>query len=154
LQTLEQVIGEPPSVAGWPAYYQTPVYHKMWLNSVTMTQRMLYSDTVSNGVGVSRGGVSIVIKPLDFVVQFSSVANATNLINELCEYIYSVELTNKQKDYLKSQLLLNNMYEYQWTELVELYQQNPNDQVTAGILKKNLNNLFQKIMALAEYQLK
>ncbi|MEJ7660732.1 MAG: DUF1800 family protein [Hymenobacter sp.] len=35
----EQALGDPPNVAGWAAYYQTPQFHELWINSVTLPRR-------------------------------------------------------------------------------------------------------------------
>ena len=35
LTIMQQCPTEPPTVAGWSAYYQEPAYHEMWINSVT-----------------------------------------------------------------------------------------------------------------------
>ena len=32
-QIMQQDIGDPPNVAGWPAYYQVPMFYEIWINS-------------------------------------------------------------------------------------------------------------------------
>src|SRR2546430_14288909 len=39
---------EPPNVAGWPAYYQQPGYHELWLNSDTLNSRVKFLDEILN----------------------------------------------------------------------------------------------------------
>src|SRR5690606_35886940 len=35
-----------PNVAGWKAYYQEPSFYQTWLNSVTMTNRKVMTDSL------------------------------------------------------------------------------------------------------------
>ena len=36
LELLQQSPGDPPSVSGWPAYYQIPLFHELWINNDTI----------------------------------------------------------------------------------------------------------------------
>jgi hypothetical protein len=48
----QQNIMDPPSVAGWPAYYQSPDFYKQWINSVTLPNRYGYTDTILYGAAL------------------------------------------------------------------------------------------------------
>ena len=37
-------LGEPPDVSGFPAYYQTPQYYELWINSNTYPKRLQFAD--------------------------------------------------------------------------------------------------------------
>src|SRR5258706_126079 len=43
---MTQTIGDPPNVAGCPAYYQEPDYHELWINSSTLPNSKLFTDTM------------------------------------------------------------------------------------------------------------
>jgi uncharacterized protein (DUF1800 family) len=49
MNDLGQNLGDPPSVAGWHAYYQEPVYYEAWISSDTIQKRAmimgLYTST-------------------------------------------------------------------------------------------------------------
>jgi hypothetical protein len=45
-------IHQPPSVSGWPAYYQEPVYDLFWLNSSTFNENSGINDILRWGVMV------------------------------------------------------------------------------------------------------
>ena len=34
------IVGRPPSVSGWPPFYQAPVYDLFWINSVTLKDKI------------------------------------------------------------------------------------------------------------------
>ena len=38
------LFGEPPSVSGWPPYYQSPVYDLFWINSKTISNRAKFGQ--------------------------------------------------------------------------------------------------------------
>ncbi|MBD0278973.1 MAG: DUF1800 domain-containing protein, partial [Flavisolibacter sp.] len=44
LNSMSQNIGDPPNVSGWPAYYQEPQYHEIWINSDTLPKRNRFTD--------------------------------------------------------------------------------------------------------------
>ncbi len=44
--------GDPPNVAGWPAYRLAPQYHQVWINSDTLPNRLEFTDYIFNGFGI------------------------------------------------------------------------------------------------------
>ena len=53
----EQDYLEPPSVSGWPVYYQEPSYMRLWLNADTLDRFDIITDlTTGNGVGRNFNG--------------------------------------------------------------------------------------------------
>lgn len=54
----QQVLGDPPSVSGWPAYYQAPVFHEIWINASTFPERTKFTDTYISK-GYKRNGKSL-----------------------------------------------------------------------------------------------
>ena len=48
-------VGNPPNVAGWPAYYQTPQFYELWINSDTLPKRTTFTTTMAkNGYSTAR----------------------------------------------------------------------------------------------------
>ncbi|MBU6324581.1 MAG: DUF1800 family protein, partial [Bacteroidetes bacterium] len=43
-QILGQDLGDPPNVAGWPAYYQSPQFYELWINSDSYPKRNQFQD--------------------------------------------------------------------------------------------------------------
>jgi uncharacterized protein (DUF1800 family) len=39
-------LADPPSVAGWPAYYQAPQFDRSWITTDTITSRALWIDSM------------------------------------------------------------------------------------------------------------
>lgn len=59
---MQQNLGDLPNVAGWPAYYQEPQYHELWINSDTLPRRNQLTDMMNN-TGYARNGKKIVMDP-------------------------------------------------------------------------------------------
>jgi len=72
--------GDPPNVAGWPAYYQEPEYHELWLNSDTMPLRNEYAAVLALPNGWTNSGVTLVIDFLAFTNQLSNPSDPNQLI--------------------------------------------------------------------------
>ena len=47
LGDLGMQVGNPPSVSGWPAYYQAPVYDLFWVNSKTIQERVIFTSSLT-----------------------------------------------------------------------------------------------------------
>ncbi|MEL6988153.1 MAG: DUF1800 domain-containing protein, partial [Bacteroidota bacterium] len=45
MSNMGQQVGDPPNVAGYPAYYQNPIFDKSWITTDTITRRGLNTDS-------------------------------------------------------------------------------------------------------------
>lgn len=61
--SMDQLLGNTPSVAGWEAYYLAPIYHRKWLNSATYPIRQKFLSKVFATRDYSRSGVVVSIHP-------------------------------------------------------------------------------------------
>ena len=148
----QQNIGDPPSVAGWPAYYQVPQFYELWINTDTLPKRNQFSD-VMIGNGYSRNGKKIVIDAVEFTKRLSNPGDPNQLINELFEQVFQIEITQQSKDQLKKDFLLTGQeQDYYWTNAWNAYIASP---ITTNfnIVNTRLRGLYKYGMNLAEYQL-
>lgn len=149
--------GEPPNVAGWPAYYQEPQYYELWINSDTLPKRNLFTDklTSQNGWVVNKNGgkYNLLIDPIAFTNTLTNPNDPNTLIAETLQLVIAVSLTANQVNYLKSILLSNQAADHYWTDAWLDYKNNPNDQGKTTIVLNRLRSLYTYIMDLAEYQL-
>ena len=65
LANMGQDLGDPPDVSGWPAYYQEPQFHEIWINSDTLPKRNQFTDIMITN-GYTRNGKKIVINAVAF----------------------------------------------------------------------------------------
>lgn len=148
----QQNIGDPPSVAGWPAYYQIPLYHEIWINSDTLPNRNKISDVLIS-FGYTLRGNSLKINPLTYAAKYPNVAYPDQFINDLLKQLHTVEVSQDQKDYMKSILLSGQVENYYWTDAWNLYANNPNNTTYQTVVGLRLIQLFKYIMNLSEFQL-
>lgn len=148
----QQNIGDPPNVAGWPAYYQVPQFYELWVNTDTLPKRNQFSDLMI-GNGYSRNGKKIVIDAVEFTKKLSNPIDPNELINELFELLFQIPISQQAKDQLKKDFLLTGQdSDYYWSNAWNIYLASP---VTANynVVNTRLRGLFKYCMNLAEYQL-
>ena len=153
LGTMTQDLGDPPSVSGWPAYYQEPQFHEIWINSDTLPKRNRFTDTMIS-TGYTRNGKKIVIDAVAFARSLANPSDPNALLDETLSIIYRVPLTAQTRQTLKQQILLSNqVQDHYWTDAWNLYLSNPSNSANYNIVNNRLKSLFQYLMSLAEYQL-
>ena len=150
---MNQELGNPPNVAGWPAYYQEPQYHELWINSDTLPKRNKFSDTmIANGY--TKNGKKILIDPLVFVSTLSNPGDPNILISDSLSLLYMIDVSQATKDYLKKQILLSGQTtDSYWTSAWNAYVADPNNTASKNIVLNRLKALYKYIMDLSEYQL-
>lgn len=147
-----QNLGDPPNVAGWPAYYQPPQYYELWVNTDTLPKRNQFTD-VMIGNGYTRNGKKIWIDAVEFTKTLPNPSDPNQLINDVLDIIFQMNLTQASRDQLKKDFLLSGQdQDYYWTNAWNAYYFNP---VTANynIVNTRLRGLYKYFMNLAEYQL-
>jgi uncharacterized protein (DUF1800 family) len=149
----QQYLGDPPNVAGWPAYYQQPQFYELWINSDTLPKRNQVTDQMLFN-GFTRNGKNIRIDPTIFAKSLPNPGDPNALISDSITYLFRLPLTQASRDQLKKDIILggqtNDNY---WTNAWTAWLANPNDMTNATIVKTKLRDLYQYLMKLAEYQL-
>jgi uncharacterized protein (DUF1800 family) len=149
---MTQDLAEPPNVSGWPAYYQEPQFHEIWINSDTLPKRNRFTDTMITS-GYTNSGQKILIDAVGFAKQLNNPSDPNKLIDEILAVIYRVPLSATLKQNIKQQILLSNQAsDHYWTDEWNAYIQNP----SAGnfnLVNSRLRSLLQYFMNLPEYQL-
>ena len=148
---MQQYLGQPPDVAGWSAYYQSPQYYELWINSDTLPRRTRLSNTFAR-TGYATGGATLIIDPLAFTVGLTMPEEPNRLIDELCEYLYALPLTAGQKAFLKN-TLIPGLPDYEWTVEWMDYVNEPANPLKAAPVKTKLQTLLSTMMQMPEYQL-
>ncbi|MGE5520722.1 MAG: DUF1800 domain-containing protein [Candidatus Dadabacteria bacterium] len=153
MSNMGQNIGDPPNVSGWPAYYQLPMFHELWINSDTYPKRNRFTDTMIN-TGYTRSGKKIIIDAVAFAKTLSKPSDPNILLDDILNIIYRVPLSATVKQTTKQQLLLSNQVsDHYWTDAWNNYLNTPSDVANYNTVNTRLKSLLQYLMALAEYQL-
>ncbi len=150
---MGQDVGDPPDVSGWPAYYQEPQFHEMWINSDTLPKRNQFTDIMINN-GYTRNGKKIVIDAVSFTQSLPNPADPNALLDDALAILYRVPLSSTSKQQLKEQILLSGQtQDYYWTNAWNAFLINPADMTSYNIVNNRLKSLYQYLMNLSEYQL-
>ena len=150
---LNQDIGDPPNVAGWPAFYESPQYYELWINSDSLPKRNTLCDYLIY-VGYTRLNYKLIIDCIGFVSQFSTPGIPDALIDQLTGLIYPVSLSSTAKTFIKTSFLLSGQNaDHYWTDAWNAYVANPTDAAAKSTVNTRLQALLKYLMGQAEYQL-
>ncbi|MGI4885934.1 MAG: DUF1800 domain-containing protein [Janthinobacterium lividum] len=149
----QQTLGDPPNVAGWAAYYQTPQFHELWINAVTLPRRNQATDLYI-GNGVSRGGVLAKIDPVALVLALPpATASDPNLVvAEFVHLMVPIDLTATQLAFLKN-ALIPGLPDFEWTNEWTAYAATPTVAAKKAAVTTKLQAMLRSLMGLAEYHL-
>ncbi|GAA4391347.1 DUF1800 domain-containing protein [Hymenobacter koreensis] len=150
----QQVLGDPPSVAGWPAYYQTPQFNELWINAVTLPRRSQFTDLMVSTNGTTRNGFRLVVDPVTWVESLpGSVASEPNLlIQAFVEVLMPFPLTASQLAFLND-TLLPGLPDFEWTTEWLDYVANPTNTAKKNAVATKLRALLRTMLSQAEYHL-
>jgi hypothetical protein len=145
--------GDPPNVAGWPPYYQVPMFDKIWINTDTITRRIFLTDSlVFWGYRLSNRSV-ITADIINFVEGLGNPEDPNDLINDSALILLGVNLGPIQFDQVKQVLLSGQEQDYYWTGAWLSYQANKNDREARTVVLNRLNPAFQILLQMAETHL-
>ncbi len=143
----------PPSVAGWKAYYQEPLFYRSWINSVTLPERMKYTDTLStNGLFVALGVDRLKVDVLSFIQTIDNPLDPNAVIDEFTAILFPQPITQDQKDYLK-EVLIPGLPDFEWTVEYSEYLADPSNSDLAESVENKLRTLIRTMLSMPEFYL-
>ncbi|MEM8893245.1 MAG: DUF1800 family protein [Bacteroidota bacterium] len=146
-------IGDPPNVAGWPAYYQTPQFDKSWITTDSITNRAVQTDSlIFWGFWIGEDE-TVTVDLLSFLETLDHPEDINLMIEEVSTLLLGLELTQDQIDEIKGILLSGQQNDSYWNTAWIQYQQNSADLQYATILNNRIRPAFQLILQLGESQL-
>ena len=151
LAPLQMEVYNPPSVAGWKAYYQEPTYYRQWINSVTLPVRMGASDAMTL-LGFQIGDFHVEIDVLEFVGTIDNPSDPNAVIEEFAAILFPQPITESQHDYLKG-ILIPGLPDFEWTVEYGEYIANPTNSVLAAAIELKLRTLLKTMLSMPEFHL-
>jgi uncharacterized protein (DUF1800 family) len=149
---IGQEMLNPPNVAGWPAYYQSPEFHELWINSSTLPLRQEFCDGLIYS-GVTQSGQTVIFDPLAFTATMPTPDDPVALTNDVLSYLLSISVSSTLQSYLISILLSGQTNNSYWTGAWDAYAANPTDVGLQTTVLNRLKPFYQYIMDLPEFQL-
>ena len=149
-----------PNVAGWPAYYQDPLYNELWINAVTLPMRTrdiitYFRDSGINATSGEPGApedVRIYAEPIKFLDEIEKPDDIDFMVELFCKWLFPVysEISDEQKEEFKNIVVGNNPN--MWYDEYHAYINNPTDEAKTAINKK-LKTLLKEMFLMPEYHL-
>ena len=141
----------PPSVAGWKAYYQSPTYHRIWVNPVTYQKRNAVKNLIL-GNGISVGQTKYKVDLIGVVQLTTSPSNPITVVDELTKLLLPLPANTSLKLFLKT-VLIPGLPDFEWTMEYNNYLADPSDENIKKSIEKKIANLLKAILELPEFQL-
>ncbi|MBL0335076.1 MAG: DUF1800 domain-containing protein [Chitinophagaceae bacterium] len=152
-EQMGQVYGNPPNVSGWPAYYQAPLFYKLWINSSTYPKRNEFSATLVD-FGFNREGVQISADMTRFASQFAQPGNPEQLIRDILEILYRVKISDTSVIAVKKNTLLSGQTaDHYWTTAWNEWKNDPGNSIKKNEVESRLKQLVRFIIQSPEFHL-
>lgn len=149
-ENLGQAYAAPPSVAGWPAYYQAPAYYQLWVNSTSIKTRFDVATAVTVFTGIPSGTDNLKINSLGFLNNLSNPANATQVIDDMCDVLCPKPISAAQKLVLKN-TLTDSQGDTVWQNNYNLYAANPGNTSLSGPIEFRVNLVLNSIFKMPQF---
>ncbi|RMG80870.1 MAG: DUF1800 domain-containing protein [Bacteroidetes bacterium] len=148
---LQMEYYNPPSVAGWKAYYQEPSFYRIWINSVTLPLRQELSNLMVFE-GIAQGGFRMRIDTLKFAESLDNPFDPNELIREFAAILFPQPITESQVGFLK-EILIPGLPDFEWTVEYGEYVADPTDPDKKMAVENKLKALIGAMMSMPEFYL-
>lgn len=146
-------ICDPPSVAGWTAYYQAPQFDRSWITTDTITSRAAITDSlVYWGFWVNQQ-TQLPIDFLTFLNELDQPEDPNEMLKEVSILLVGYPVAEETVNNLKAVLLSGQEKDSYWTQAWTQYKNEPNNQEYKLTVENRLKSTFQRLLQLAENQL-
>ncbi|MEM9884988.1 MAG: DUF1800 domain-containing protein [Bacteroidota bacterium] len=149
---FDQNLGDPPNVAGYPAYYQVPNFDKAWINTNTLPRRANLTDWIL-WAGVSSDNFVAQLNILGTVAKIPEAEDPNALIDFILKWQYPTAVSDNFRRQLKAILLSGQSNDYYWTNAWYEYLDDPDDEMKRETVRNRLLSFFYTLLHQEEYQL-
>jgi uncharacterized protein (DUF1800 family) len=153
LGDLSMDIGNPPSVAGWPAYYQAPKYHQWWIKSASLGLKAKLMNGLATQEGLGFNGTNIKLDFVEFAARFNEPGNLDIFVADCLKLLLAVDISDTSKKKLKEVLLSGQQSEKYWTTAWDKYVSDPTNEINKSTVESRLILFFKKIINMPEFQM-
>jgi uncharacterized protein (DUF1800 family) len=142
----------PPSVAGWKAFYQEPLYYRSWISATTLPRRRDLSVALLSSNLNIRGYGLLTVSLLGIIEQFPEPGSLWPMIDAWAELLFPRPITDGQRQFLRD-VLLPGLPDNQWSIEWADYRANPGDAGLAQALENKLRAMVASMLQMPEFQL-
>ncbi|WP_298882054.1 DUF1800 family protein [uncultured Polaribacter sp.] len=153
---LNQSIFHHPDVAGWKAYYQEPLFYKIWVNSYLLPKRLDYARIIVTGgdliIDEKKYNVPPLVPVLYIASQIPNAQDPNVLIAELSNQLFNYPIIQSQIDALKD-ILIPGLPDFEWTVEYSNFLNNPADEALKISVDNKLRSLIAVMVQMSEFQI-
>ena len=138
LYNMGMVINDPPSVSGWPAFYQAPVYDLFWINTSTIKARKRIAESILRwGVWLNEeinasGSANLQYHAINFLRTFQNPYDIDAFIDELNDRFLGEDLPPATRQRIRRAFLRDVQPEH-WEDAMRHILTNESNPYTSGI---------------------
>lgn len=141
----------PPSVAGWPAYYQTPSFSKLWVNATHIKTRFDSSLWMTLGTGIPVNGDNWKINALNFLDALSDPYQPATIIDDIIDVFCPKGLGATQELTLYS-ILTSGITVSDWQMEYSAYQANIGNPTFEDPIRTRVELTLSRLFQMPEFQ--
>ena len=149
-ELLGQSFLEPPSVAGWPAYYQEPSYSKLWVNATHIKGRFDISSWLTILPGFVVNSNTFKVDALTFLDNLSVPDDPVIVIDDMVDVFTPKDVDALQKLILKA-ILTNSLPDFEWTVQYADYVANPGNTTFSDPVKARVELVLARLFQMPEF---
>jgi uncharacterized protein (DUF1800 family) len=147
---LGQAYLEPPSVAGWPAYYQEPSFSRLWMNATHVKTRFDISSFFTIYTGIPVNGNNWKVNAIGFLDNLSIPADPVQVIDDIVDVFCPKGVEAIQKLILKS-ILTNGQPDFEWTVQYNAYAADPGNPTVSDPVKLRVELVLARVFQTPEF---
>lgn len=152
MSDMKMRLGDPPNVAGWQAFRQSPQYYRLWINGDSLRLRNQFTDAMT-AYYFETDNDRMSFDLIAFVSQFSNPGDPNALVNDVTNLLLPQPLSAAKKFLLKSILLSNLPNDSYWTNAWTQYITDPSDPMSLEVVQSRLVGFHLYLTRLPEFQL-
>ncbi len=139
-----------PSVAGWKAYYQAPLYYRIWASAINLMYKEFLYLLFSNGFQFN--GIDYGWDMINYIGTMENTEDPDLLLHELCSYLFVLPISQNKLDPIKT-LMVAGLPNGDWAALYNGHIADPQNEDLKNTLTGKLKILFRNLLKLPEYYL-
>jgi uncharacterized protein (DUF1800 family) len=145
-----QSYAAPPSVAGWPAYYQTPAFSQLWINATTLKSRFEAATGLTLLTGIPINGENLRLDALNFLDNLSDPTQPSAIIADVADVFAPKGLSVAQTLILQN-LLLQGLSVSDWQMEYGLYLSDPTNPTYADPIRARMSAVLHYMFRMPEF---
>lgn len=147
-----QELMDPPNVAGWPAYHQTPIFDKSWISTDSVPNRAITTDSFVYW-GFWSQNLLTNVDLFEFIRALDDPSDLDNMIEEVLLLTTPLNASEVDKVRLKNIILTGQSNENYWKNAWLEFESDPENEMKKNVVESRIKPFFQYIFQLSEYHL-